>query len=79
MTEHDGDRGRYRTFVLRCWQENSTGADAEPQWRFSLQEMGSTGRIGFANTAVLSNHLLQLFSAEGDGRITMSSDSYPPS
>jgi hypothetical protein len=50
----------YRTFILRCWQEDNPDMGLI-QWRFSLQEVGSPRRAGFAEAGVLSNHLLTLF------------------
>jgi hypothetical protein len=40
----------YRAFLLRCWQEKTTGQTQESSWRFALREVGSTGlQRAFAN------------------------------
>ncbi|MDJ0752788.1 MAG: hypothetical protein QNJ45_04665 [Ardenticatenaceae bacterium] len=41
------DKRRYRTFILRSWQENRV--DHPPIWRFSLEMIGSKERYGFTD------------------------------
>ena len=40
----------YHTYLLRCWREDGDSPDAEPVWRFSIEEiMGKQRRRGFGN------------------------------
>lgn len=45
---------RYRSYVVRCWQEHSVRARRETKvWRFSLQDSRSNERRGFATLEAL--------------------------
>jgi len=41
---------RYQAFVLRIWEERTPAAS---QWRFSLEELQSGKRYGFADLSAL--------------------------
>ena len=44
--EGEGSGGKYRAFLLRCWQDEE---DGESRWRFTLVEAGDEGgKRGFA-------------------------------
>lgn len=47
----------YRSHILRLWQESASAADAEPTWRFSLEDVHTGERRGFADLAALCAHL----------------------
>ena len=36
--------GAYRSFLLRCWQEQNADQDKPPLWRFALQEVAEEQR-----------------------------------
>jgi hypothetical protein len=45
---------RYRSYVVRCWQEHSVHAGREKKvWRFSLQDPRTDQRRGFATLEAL--------------------------
>jgi hypothetical protein len=48
----------YRAHVLRMWIE--TSPHHPPRWRFSLEEVSSSARLGFADLDALTHHLLDL-------------------
>jgi hypothetical protein len=44
----------YRAYLLRCWQEADVGADQEPLWRFSVEDVfGERRRQGFGSLEAL--------------------------
>ena len=44
----------YRAYLLRCWQEGDVGADQEPLWRFSVEDVfGERRRQGFGSLEAL--------------------------
>lgn len=45
----------YQTYMLRCWSESKQVS--LPVWRFSLEEVGTGKRYGFADLQLLVNHL----------------------
>ena len=45
----------YRAQILRMWLE--TSAHHPAAWRFSLEEIGTQSRSGFADLAALVEHL----------------------
>lgn len=47
----------YRVYMVRCWQESNTTADATAIWRFSLDAPWYQERRGFANLDALMEHL----------------------
>lgn len=48
----------YRAFLLRCWQEADAGPSGEPQWRFTLVQMGEgQTKKGFASLEDLVTYL----------------------
>ena len=50
---------RYHTYLLRCWQEQSTqDHETVNTWRFSLEDPQTGQRRGFANLETLLNALL---------------------
>jgi hypothetical protein len=52
------ERSRYRSYVVRCWQESSVHAGRETTvWRFSLQDPGTDQRRGFATLEALMGML----------------------
>ena len=58
----------YHSKLLRYWQEPETGSSTEPQavWRFSLEDVHTGERHGFANLAVLVEFLQAQTSAPRD-------------
>ncbi|MFO7633712.1 MAG: hypothetical protein R6W76_14305 [Caldilinea sp.] len=45
---------RYRSYVVRCWQEVSVHAGRQTkQWRFSLQDPSTGRRLGLATLEAL--------------------------
>jgi hypothetical protein len=49
---------RYRSYVVRCWQESSVHAGRETAvWRFSLQDPRTSQRRGFATLEALMGML----------------------
>ena len=58
----------HRSFLVRCWQEQSVHAGREiVVWRFSLQNLGSNQRHGFATLEAL---LLSLQAELADDKST---------
>ena len=53
------EEGRYRAFLLRCWQEPGVGKAGEAAWRFTLVKVGDgkAGQKGFASLEDLVRHL----------------------
>jgi hypothetical protein len=48
------ERLRYRSYVVRCWQESTVHAGRETAvWRFSLQDPRNSQRRGFATLEAL--------------------------
>jgi hypothetical protein len=52
---------RYRAQILRMWTESAT--TAQPSWRFSLEDVETGERTGFADLDTLICHLLELMAA----------------
>ena len=53
--EGEGSGGKYRAFLLRCWQDEE---DGESRWRFTLLEAGDEGgKRGFACLEELVTYL----------------------
>jgi hypothetical protein len=48
---------RYRAQLLRMWSESPT--QHLPIWRFSLEDISTGERCGFANLDALIDHLLE--------------------
>ena len=48
----------YRSHLLRMWLE--TSPSHPPRWRFSLEDVSSGARVGFADLDALTYHLLAL-------------------
>jgi hypothetical protein len=40
---------RYRSYLLRCWEERGRGRDGAGTWRFSLEDPHTGRRRGFAS------------------------------
>ena len=58
---------RYRSFVVRCWQEQGVHAGRETMvWRYSLQNAGTDQRRGFATLEAL---LVSMQAELSDGEI----------
>jgi len=55
------DGGKYRTFLLRCWQEEGVEKSGEATWRFTLVQIGDgeAGQKGFACLDNLVDYLRQ--------------------
>ncbi len=49
---------RFRSFLLRCWEERDESEDAAGVWRFSLEEPGGQ-RLGFSTIKSLMQFLEQ--------------------
>jgi hypothetical protein len=43
----------YCAYVLRCWEEHSQHPERPGHWRFSLEEINSSTRHGFATLHAL--------------------------
>ena len=57
---------RQRSFLLRCWEEQSDAENHSGVWRFSLEEVGGK-RLGFPSIESLMQFLDQdLRRTEGD-------------
>jgi hypothetical protein len=65
----------YQTFLLRCWH-SAPPADA-PSWRFSLVDVQSGGRRGFADFDALVAYLREQMEA-GSASSSESGLSLPP-
>lgn len=52
---------RYRTYLLRCWQE---GTASDQPWRFSLEGVQDSQRFGFANLESLLVFLQEITCPE---------------
>ena len=48
---------RYRTYVLRMWEERSEEPDHSVTWRFSLEDVCTRQRHGFGNLEALVEFL----------------------
>jgi hypothetical protein len=57
---------RYRSFLLRCWQERSQHPECPPLWRFSLHDPHTAAHAGFATLDDLITALRQEFAAGDD-------------
>ena len=44
----------YLSFMLRCWQEQSQTPGQPVVWRFSLEDVETGERLGFANLQILT-------------------------
>jgi hypothetical protein len=54
----------YRSYVLRCWQEQEAASDRPPVWRFVLQEIsGKQRRLGFGSFEHMMGFLLDELTA----------------
>jgi hypothetical protein len=66
----------YQSHLLRMWLEQP--ARCTPVWRFSLEEVGSGQRTGFADLDALLLHLLALMEEHaGPGRCTSATGDEP--
>jgi hypothetical protein len=60
---------RYRAQLLRMWSESPP--QQLPIWRFSLEDIGTGERYGFANLDALIDHLLaQMERPTDQGQVT---------
>lgn len=66
----------YRSQLLRMWVEPA-GARA-PVWRFSLEDVSSGQRAGFADLDALITHLLALMEERSAPRAGESTHGHPP-
>jgi hypothetical protein len=56
---------RFRSFLLRCWEEVDDSEDEAGVWRFSLEEPGGK-RLGFSTIKSLMQFLEQdLYKGQG--------------
>lgn len=61
---------RQRSFLLRCWEEQSDAENHSGVWRFSLEEVGGK-RLGFPSIESLMRFLEQdLHSADSDAGVS---------
>ncbi len=44
---------RYRSFLMRCWEERSQIPDQPVIWRFSLEDVETGERLGFRDLEAL--------------------------
>lgn len=52
------DEGKYRAFLLGCWQEPGAGPGGKPAWRITLVEVDDEdGKRGFASLEELNTFL----------------------
>lgn len=67
---HTNEFPRYQSQLLRMWAEQP--ARRPPVWRFSLEDVGTGQRCGFADLDALITHLLELMETpaaiEPEGR-----------
>jgi len=64
MTNQPSKTPRYRSQLLRMWAEQSTRRP--PTWRFSLEDVQTGERAGFADLHELICHLLEQMEAPRD-------------
>ncbi|NOZ28826.1 MAG: hypothetical protein GXP39_12340 [Chloroflexi bacterium] len=63
---HPGKGRRYRSYLLRCWQEEARPGRA-PVWRFALLEVGREWRRwGFGDLEALMAFLRSEVMGEGE-------------
>ncbi len=56
---HHGKVKAYRSYLLRCWQEQGATPDQPPVWRFVLQEIsGEQRQLGFGSFEQMADFLL---------------------
>ncbi len=56
---------RYKSYLLRCWQERSRSQNEQSKlWRFSLEDTRSGQQRGFANLEALTAYLQAALAAE---------------
>ena len=56
---------RYRSFLLRCWQEQDRSQISRSQiWRFSLEDTRSGKQRGFASLEALMTYLQTALASE---------------
>jgi hypothetical protein len=48
---------RYFSYLFRCWEERNQTPDAAPAWRFSLEDVRTGRRRGFASLEALLVHV----------------------
>ena len=63
---------RYRSQVLRMWSESP--AHQLPVWRFSLEDISTGERSGFADLDALIEHLVDLMEQRPEQISTMQSE-----
>jgi hypothetical protein len=64
---------RYRSFLLRCWEEPSQTPDQQAIWRFSLEDVETSERRGFRDLEALVVFMLtQIARSPTDGRSDVS-------
>ena len=68
MSDSGYDVLHYRTFVLRLWQERPASLGRPAVWRFSLEDIRSRQRRGFASLEGLMAFLRAQMGAEETGR-----------
>ena len=55
---------RYRSYLLRFWEERSRSLDIPPAWRFSLEDPRTGHKRGFGSLAALMEAVLRELAAE---------------
>jgi hypothetical protein len=65
----------YRSFLLRCWQEEEIAPGQHPAWRFSIEGVSSSlDRQGFNNLQELLTFIYNaLLIPETEGRLLLAS------
>ena len=59
---------RYKSYLLRCWQEQSQSQSGQSKlWRFSLEDARSGEQRGFANLKALMAYLQATLDVEEEG------------
>jgi hypothetical protein len=51
------DSPPHHAWLLRCWRERPSADDQPGLWRFSLEDVHSGARLGFASLATLMAYL----------------------
>ena len=58
------DPPRYRSYLLRCWEERSRFPDGPVVWRFSLQDPRTGEHHGFADLEALIAAIQQALAGD---------------
>lgn len=66
--KHQGaGASRYRAWLLRSWSEQRPDDEADPSWRYSLEDPHTGARRGFASLSDLTAYLRAEPDPDGAG------------